>query len=198
MHELIISRTHDTGQLVVLGLVTALTICASVACSQDASLPTVSTRRPTCPDPRIEPVVVPLDMDTAAQLVAGCSLDLARMRSEDERTFSMRVHGGVGLAIRNSWLRERDSGVTKALTDLGVKYPDDMSNLILSAAWHHVNDLPFDVSKRLKCWEDAWRAARIEPEVTVQTADGSPIPPPVPIERCYAPLPKPRRQGFTQ
>ena len=158
-------------------------------------MPPVSTRRATCPDPRLEDkdVVVPLDVDSAAELVCGCSLDLTRVRLENERTFVIRTHDGVGRAIRNTWLRERDTGVAKVLLDLGVQYPDDQSSLMLSAAWHHANGLTFDARTRVKCWEDALKAARAAQsagirEQMVQTPEGIPVPPPPPQDRCFETL----------
>jgi len=57
----------------------------------------------------------------------------------------MVLHMGAGVALRNNWLPERQRGPAKELIDLGVRYPDDMSALLLSAASHQVNDLPFDI-----------------------------------------------------
>lgn len=175
MLALITSRANNAVRLPLLVCMTAMIVGVG-ACREDASsLPTVSTRA-TCPDPRIEPMVVPLDMDSAAEVVIGCSLDLKRVRLEDEETF---LNGTVGLTldIQRTWLRDRDKGVAKVLLDLGVQDSGLMSGLILSAAWHHANGVPFDVGTRLKCFE-ALRAAKAVPKVMVQG--------------CFATSPKPR------
>lgn len=71
--------------------------------------------------------------------------------------------------------------------------------LVVLIAAHRANGLPFDVATRVKCWNDAWREAKAAreagiPEQMIQTPEGIPVPPPPPIERCYATLPETPRQ----
>lgn len=177
-------------------------LLSSTACMDSAvALPVVDT------PPRVECLrqgtsqvsPLPANVATAARWLIACdAINIGDALSEDEFTFTMLRHMGRGVTLRNGWLRERDSGPAKELIDLGVIYPDDMSGLVLSAVWHQLNDVPFDLRARVQCWRDRereqmerYRAGIPDPPdpTWVPRADGIPPPPMTPRKLCYSKRP---------
>ena len=64
---------------------------------------------------------------------------------------------GVGLAIRNEWLRPDGAPLRQDLRAMGFEYPDDMSGAILSGVWHRVHAQPLDLAAKASCTR-AWNS----------------------------------------
>jgi len=85
-----------------------------------------------------------------------------------------QYHHGLGMFIRNEWLRHGTLGRVFAGERLSL---DAMSGLILESFVHHLHGQPFDLAERIAEQAVAEREhyASMTPPEAVSPADGSPI-----------------------
>ena len=83
--------------------------------------------------------------------------------NEDELS---KLHFGLGLYIRNYWLREK--GFEKLNTyfhELGLLHYDDVSSLIIKNYWYYLNNKKLDIDKEISAYKDYYKQAAIEQEL---------------------------------
>jgi hypothetical protein len=51
----------------------------------------------------------------------------------------IKYHMGLGMWIRNNWIRQTNNRITKLLYDNGLRHPDDMSQLIIIGYHYYLN-----------------------------------------------------------
>jgi len=123
--------------------------------------------------PRTLARAAPETLDEASQLVAACSPADARARLRGAPLVDLVRARGPELPPA-AWLAPA-SLLYRQLSALGLEYPDDMSFVVLSAAWHRTRGLPFDADVTADCLR-AWnRKMRLWVETV---PPGSPVPAP--------------------
>ncbi len=78
---------------------------------------------------------------------------LKSLSSEDDLSM---YHFGLGTYLRNRWGLWGGSRFSEYFNELGIYHPDDMSGIILTSYWRHLNDLPLEVKRQVKYYQDYW------------------------------------------
>jgi len=53
----------------------------------------------------------------------------------------IKYHMGLGMWIRNNWIRQTNDRITKLLYDNGLRHPDDMSQIIIIGYHYYLNGI---------------------------------------------------------
>ncbi|MHB1273062.1 MAG: DUF6794 domain-containing protein [Rhodanobacter sp.] len=69
----------------------------------------------------------------------------------------VKAHMRLGLYIRNVWFRSGHSKLPGELHALGAQSLDDMSAIVLTSYWRHLNGKPLDVQKQCACYAKWWQ-----------------------------------------
>jgi hypothetical protein len=103
---------------------------------------------------------VPNTLDEAfASLDASLTPDQRlAFNQRPEREAISEVHFGIGLFIRNQWLRP-GSRLTGELHKLGAGSFDDMSSMILASYWRHLHGKPIKLEQQGACYK-RWSLAQ--------------------------------------
>lgn len=70
-----------------------------------------------------------------------------KLKNLSENEFLQETHLGLGMNIRNEWLRVKNSPLTAYFLQKGVRHLDDMSFLILTIFHRKISNQPFDLEK---------------------------------------------------
>jgi TPR repeat protein len=88
--------------------------------------------------------------------------DLAAIKSGTEDDL-IQYHFGLGMWMRNSWDLWAGGPLAKYFENLGLHHPDDMSGLILTAFWRHLNGRPLELDAEVAHYQAFWfEAAKSE------------------------------------
>ncbi len=116
---------------------------------------------------------LPNTLDEAVETFIGYYYRSANYESFlelDEDAFVIYTHNSAGQFLRNSWFLWWQEGhkynewpatippLVKFFNDAGIVHADDMSSIILSAAWHKENKKHFDLQEKVKHHQDFWRS----------------------------------------
>jgi len=113
------------------------------------------------------PVEIPNTLDQAYEVLNRLLSpdDRHAFMSTPEREAVIGAHLGLGMYIRNEWFRSGKSALPGVLHELGARSLDDMSSMVLTSYWRHLNGKPIEVEKQGACyrrWSD--EAERLESE----------------------------------
>ncbi len=81
---------------------------------------------------------------------------IKEMRTGTENDI-IKYHHGLGMWIRNNWGLWSGSRLKKYFNDLGIHHPDDMSGIILTSFWRHLNNKPIKLKEQIKYYQDYWK-----------------------------------------
>jgi len=66
-------------------------------------------------------------------------------------------HNSLGRWLRNNWgLWKREGPLYEWFVCLGLHHPDDMSGLILTSFWRHLNGKPLDIDSQVASYQKYW------------------------------------------
>lgn len=82
--------------------------------------------------------------------------DIDQMRSGTEADM-IEYHFGLGRVIRNRWGLFGGSRLSTWFNTQGLSHPDDMSGVILTSFWRHLNDQPIELEQQIKTYQDYWK-----------------------------------------
>ncbi len=108
----------------------------------------------------------PSSIDAAIIQIIKVLQDHSSMWSEDEDTFVTHLHHNLGQDIRNFWgLWSQDSELYKVLAGMFMlSHADDLSSLLLIAAYRTYNELPLDLEEEAAKYHEHWiKILRNEP-----------------------------------
>jgi hypothetical protein len=76
-----------------------------------------------------------------------------------------RYHFGLGMWIRNNWglwgfENNPNSRLRIYFNHLGIEHPDDMSGIILTSFWRHLNHLPIKLDEQIKQCQNYWKGQK--------------------------------------
>ncbi len=107
------------------------------------------------------------------------------LSARDRRAFMSRpekeavalAHMGLGLFIRNTWFRSGKSALPGVLYDFGARSLDDMSSMVLTSYWRHLNGKPIEIEKQGACYR-RWseEAERLESEAKAKAESSYQLP----------------------
>lgn len=125
--------------------------------------------------------LVPVDLESAlAELDAMLPAEVRAWIATAEEDPSSEFHHGLGTYLRNEWGLWSRSALKTSLEDLGVKDPDSMSGLILSAYWRRARGLPIDLASEIETYRGG-RGLSLPPEGACPI-DDTPIRPEGPLD----------------
>lgn len=114
---------------------------------------------------------IPATLEAAVDTIVS-SID------EDTRAFILNpannagaAHMGGGMAMRNQWGLWHDSVLAQHFkTRFGLGHADDMSAIILEAAFAKVREQPHDVDAQVERYKSHWRRMGVDPLSQEQVA----------------------------
>lgn len=84
--------------------------------------------------------------------------DKKKFSDKPEKRAVLDAHFGVGMWIRNEWIRgNRDTLLINHFNSLGIYHPDDMSSIILTSLHRKLNNKPLDIEGQVKYYIEYWR-----------------------------------------
>jgi hypothetical protein len=93
-----------------------------------------------------KPATLSEAVDMLRQLLFPEELDVLKNSKVEDLA---RFHFNHGEFIRNLWVHRGGSPLTRRICEAGgiVANGDDLSQLVLEALWHDLNDQPYDVTR---------------------------------------------------
>jgi hypothetical protein len=114
------------------------------------------------PDPRTrDGVSIPKDLEDSfvelRKMLHPLMLD--EMKESTEQGM-IRYHMGLGLWIRNFWIRAPRSRLKDYFNRLGLFHPDDISGVILTSFWRHLHAQSIELEEQIKYHQAYWQKLR--------------------------------------
>lgn len=81
--------------------------------------------------------------------------DLAAIKNGTEDDLN-QYHFSLGMWMRNNWGLWGGGPLAKYFEKLGLHHPDDMSGLILTTFWRHLNERPLEIDKEVAHYQAYW------------------------------------------
>ncbi len=101
---------------------------------------------------------IPEDLDAciAELLRTVLPKEIEKFKNSAEKNTSI-YHFGTGMAMRNNWGLWSGSKLAKWFNGIGIEHPDDMSGIILTSFWRHLNDQELRLDEQVKYYQDYWK-----------------------------------------
>ncbi len=149
-----------------------LIISFFIGCS---STNTANQINPT-PDPsNPEEIYIPTDLEDAfVELKKMLSLNMLNEMKNSSEDKMVKYQFSLGMWMRNNWRLWGESRLSEYFNEMGVFHPDDMSGVILTSFWRHLNNKPILLNEQIDYYQDFWNYHAI-PEDAVSPIDGGPI-----------------------
>jgi len=80
--------------------------------------------------------------------------------SMSEKEFTVDSHFGLGLCIRNNWIRGGGGELLNNFKSKGIFHPDDMSGIILQCYYRQLHNQDWELEKQIKYYQDYWKEQR--------------------------------------
>jgi hypothetical protein len=77
--------------------------------------------------------------------------EIEKMRKGAEADM-IQYHFTLGMHLRNRWGLWSGSRLAKWFKNKGVSHPDDMSGIVLTSFWRHLNSRPIALDEQIKKW----------------------------------------------
>ena len=106
-------------------------------------------------------VYVPKDLQDAFKELSKM-LDprlVAKMKNGPEKDM-IKYHHGLGTWLRNNWMLWGGGRMAKFFNTKGVRHPDDMSGIILTSFWRHLNNKPLNFEKQCAWYVAYWDSTK--------------------------------------
>src|ERR1041384_268286 len=78
--------------------------------------------------------------------------DRSAFMHKPERQAVLDAHFAVGMYIRNYWFRHGGSTLPGVLYRAGARSLDDMSSMVLTSYWRHLNAKPIKLKEQGSCY----------------------------------------------
>jgi len=85
-------------------------------------------------------------------------LEMIENMSEDELS---KLHLGLGMFLRNKWKLWEGSKLSKYFNSLGIDHPDDMSGIVITSFWRHLNNKPIELDEQISYYKKYWENIHI-------------------------------------
>lgn len=112
-------------------------------------------------------VLAPPDLDSClVTLEHELSTELQAEMKAGTETDMIRYHFSTGMWMRNEWGLWSGSRLSRWFNDRGIFHPDDMSGIILTSFWRHLNDQPIGLERQIaeyqRYWEEQAQPMKLE------------------------------------
>jgi hypothetical protein len=110
-------------------------------------------------------VYIPTDLEDCFKellkmLPAG---EVEKMKKGPEKDM-INHHFGLGRWMRNNWGLWSQSRLQEYFHKLGLTHPDDMSSVILTSFWRHLNNRPLKVKEQVAYYQEYWKKMKSKPK----------------------------------
>lgn len=78
------------------------------------------------------------------------------MRSAPEDHLAL-YHFGLGMWLRNNWGLWTSSPLAVWFNERGIHHPDDMSGIILTSYWRHLNGKSIELNQQIEHYRAYWK-----------------------------------------
>jgi hypothetical protein len=115
-------------------------------------------------------IYIPKDLEDCFQQINSFWPDSVkqRMAALTEDDFSVRLHFGLGLWMRNNWQLWGGSRLSKYFNDTGIYHPDDMSGIILTSYHRRLNGKNIELNEQIASYKQYWKQANEEEKQRMQ------------------------------
>jgi hypothetical protein len=102
--------------------------------------------------------MIPSDLDGCfVKLEKQLKPEIIKKMRDGSEADMIQYHFGIGLSIRNNWIRPDGSRLAEWFNAQGIYHPDDMSGIILTSFWRHLNKKPIKLEEQIKHHQDYWK-----------------------------------------
>ena len=103
-------------------------------------------------------VYIPKDLnDCFVELEKMLSPELLKEMKSGKEEHMIIYHMSLGIWMRNNWGFWGGSRLSRYFNSIGIRHPDDMSGIIFTSFWRHLNNKPIDLSEQVKYYQDYWK-----------------------------------------
>jgi hypothetical protein len=150
-----VAQTADVVRILLL----AAAMAVSGACGSSPDAPReIPDVMPSFETSTLPQAPVPLNLTQALDTLDRASSGAVQlmMRSGEEGV-TIELHDSLGLWIRNNWGLYDKGALYQDLAKRGLRYPDDMSALVLTSWWRRIHGRPLDVAGQVKVFQETNR-----------------------------------------
>jgi hypothetical protein len=103
----------------------------------------------------------PKDLDEAILQLEKIHNDTTKQKilAMTEREFIGNSHFGLGMWMRNNWGLWKGGELAKYFNSIAIYHPDDMSGIILTSYYRHLNGQEREFEKQVKYYQGYWKAS---------------------------------------
>jgi len=110
------------------------------------------------PIPTSTPLVVPNNLDEGIDtLIKELSGELSVITRQEEKSFIVEAHHGLGRFLRNEWGLWGGSPIQSWFIERGIHHADDMSSIILTCFHRKLNNKDYDLDKQIQHYINYWK-----------------------------------------
>ena len=111
----------------------------------------------------VDGVYIPKNLEDAIQVINGELSDSTKIviKKMSEDDFLAESHFGKGLSIRNGWNLWKGSRLSRYFKRKGISHPDDMSGIILTSYYRHINGNEIKLKEQIAYYKDYWDGVEI-------------------------------------
>jgi hypothetical protein len=108
---------------------------------------------------------IPKDLDDCFNELDKLLSDSTKksIKNKTESRFSAESHFGLGLTIRNIWIRTNNSRLRSHFNSKGINHPDDMSGIILVSYYRYLTNKVIRFDEQIKHYQNYWNVT-LEPK----------------------------------
>jgi hypothetical protein len=141
----------------LFSLVLLIGLFTTLGCSDKEPAERIIHLKPTKDASSPTGVYIPIDLE-------DCFLELEKMLPPDfierikkkKESEMINYHLTLGVWIRNNWGLWKGSRLKDFFKKHDVRHPDDMSGIILTSFWRHLNGQPIDFEEQSGMYREYW------------------------------------------
>ncbi|MEI7527223.1 MAG: DUF6794 domain-containing protein [Mariniphaga sp.] len=110
----------------------------------------------------IKGVYIPKDLEDCFNQIDSFWNDSTKqvVKGWNEAEFSVRIHMGFGMWMRNNWQLWGGSRLSKYFNDKGIFHPDDMSGIILNSYHRHLTNSEIKLEEQIQFYKEYWEKSK--------------------------------------
>ncbi len=112
-------------------------------------------------------VYIPTDLEECFKELSKMlpAPEVEKMKNGPEKDM-INHHFGLGRWMRNNWGLWSQSRLQEYFHKLGLRHPDDMSSVILTSFWRHLNNQPLKVEEQVAYYQEYWKKMKANQKKT--------------------------------
>ena len=111
----------------------------------------------------------PMDTVSVPKDLSECFVQLNKLLSDslkvkakalNEKEFTARMHLSLGTWMRNNWGLWQGSRLSRYFNKKGIYHPEDMSGVILTSYYRHLNGRDIDFNEQVIYYQNYWKIVK--------------------------------------